>query len=213
MKGFPGQCTCALLVSPAGAHRCRCRCLPYCAASLQEFQEAARCLEFPPVQRDRVANLLLAYKSRWGRVEQGGPAGAGGRVGSCRICQAMPARVRCHGTMLPTSEAPRGAATPTRRNGGGVGKAAEELARGAAREALGPLLDAACTRLGAVVKRAFDIAAEQAQLQRGAGGGAGLGGRGRCGAAGAAERAWWAGVLLQGAPRMCDPAALPSTSR
>lgn len=55
------------------------------------------------------------------------------------------------------------------RNGGGVAKAAEELARGAAREALGPLLDAACARLGAVVKRAFDIAAEQSQLQRGSG--------------------------------------------
>lgn len=50
-----------------------------------------------------------------------------------------------------------------------MAKAAEELARGAAREALEPLLDAACARLGAVVKRAFDIAAEQAQLQRGSG--------------------------------------------
>lgn len=42
--------------------------LPGCPSQpyrLQEFQEAARCLEFPPVQRDRVANLLLAYKSRW----------------------------------------------------------------------------------------------------------------------------------------------------
>lgn len=56
-----------------------------------------------------------------------------------------------------------------RRNGGGVSKAAEELARGAAREALGPLLDAVCARLGAVVKRAYDIAADQAQHQRGAG--------------------------------------------
>lgn len=50
-----------------------------------------------------------------------------------------------------------------------MGRAAEELARGAAREALGPLLDAACARLGAVVKRAYDIAADQAQHQRGAG--------------------------------------------
>ena len=33
---------------------------------LQEFQEAARCLEFPPIPRDRVANILLAYKSRCG---------------------------------------------------------------------------------------------------------------------------------------------------
>ena len=31
---------------------------------LQEFQEAAKLLEFPSVQRDRVANILLAYKSR-----------------------------------------------------------------------------------------------------------------------------------------------------
>ena len=54
-----------------------------------------------------------------------------------------------------------------------MSKAAEELARGAAREALEPLLDAACARLGAVVKRAFDIAAEQAPLQRGAGEGGG----------------------------------------
>ncbi|PSC67591.1 dynamin-related GTPase [Micractinium conductrix] len=86
--------------------------------ALQEFQEAARCLEFPTVERDRVANLLLAYKSR---------------------------------------------------NGGGTSKAAEELARSAAREALGPLLDTACARLGAVVKRAYEIAVDQAQLQKGTG--------------------------------------------
>ena len=55
---------------------------------------------------------------------------------------------------------------PSRRNGGGSSKAAEELARCAARDALGPLLDAACARLAAVLRRAFDIAAEQAQLQR-----------------------------------------------
>lgn len=50
-----------------------------------------------------------------------------------------------------------------------MAKAAEELARGAAREALEPLLDAACGRLRAVVQRAFDIAVEQAHQQRGAG--------------------------------------------
>ena len=33
---------------------------------LAEFQEAAMLLEFPSVQRDRVANILLAYKSRCG---------------------------------------------------------------------------------------------------------------------------------------------------
>ena len=54
------------------------------------------------------------------------------------------------------------------RGGGGCARAAEELARGAAKEALGPLLDAACGRLGAVVRRAFDIAAEQGQLLKGA---------------------------------------------
>lgn len=85
---------------------------------VQEFVEAAKCLEFGVVSRERVANILLAYKGR---------------------------------------------------NGGGVGMAAEELARGAAREVLEPLLNSACTRLGAVVKRAYDIATEQAQLQRGSG--------------------------------------------
>jgi hypothetical protein len=46
---------------------------------LAEFQEAAKLLEFPSVQRDRVANILLAYKSRWVGVVQGGqPAGGGG---------------------------------------------------------------------------------------------------------------------------------------
>ena len=34
---------------------------------LAEFKEAAKLLEFPSVQRDWVANILLAYKSRWGR--------------------------------------------------------------------------------------------------------------------------------------------------
>lgn len=55
------------------------------------------------------------------------------------------------------------------RNGGGVSKVAEELARSAAREALGPLLDTAVMRLGAVVRKAYDIAADQAQTQRGVG--------------------------------------------
>ena len=41
------------------------------ARVLQEFQEAARCLEFPAVQRDRVANILLAFKSRWGLLRAG----------------------------------------------------------------------------------------------------------------------------------------------
>jgi hypothetical protein len=46
-----------------------------------------------------------------------------------------------------------------------VARAADQLARGAARDALNPLLDAAVVRLGSVIKRAYDIAAEQAQVQ------------------------------------------------
>ncbi len=42
-----------------------------------------------------------------------------------------------------------------------------------AREALGPLLDAACARLGFVLRRAFEIAAERTIT---AGGGRGRGG-------------------------------------
>ena len=46
---------------------------------LAEFQEAAKLLEFPSVQRDRVANILLAYKSRWvGAVQGEGKLGGGG---------------------------------------------------------------------------------------------------------------------------------------
>eukprot|EP00887_Chlorella_sp_A99_P005155 scaffold40.g5155.t1 len=86
---------------------------------LQEFAAAAQALEFPALPRDKIANILLAYKSRSGS--------------------------------------------------GGAAKAAEELARCAARDALGPLLDASCARLGAVVKRAYDIAAEAAAGQRGSG--------------------------------------------
>lgn len=118
------------------------------------------------MQRDRVANLLLAYKSRWG-------GGTLVYLFTRNHVVAISIRAACSPScsfdlcMPPASRPP--APTDSHRNGGGVGKAAEELARGAAREALGPLLDAACARLGAVVKRAYDIAADQAQHQRGAG--------------------------------------------
>jgi hypothetical protein len=42
---------------------------------LQEFQEAAKCLEFPAVQRDRVANILLALKGRCTPASKGQCAG------------------------------------------------------------------------------------------------------------------------------------------
>lgn len=148
-------------------HRLTAACPPATPGTLQEFQEAARCLEFPPVQRDRVANLLLAYKSRWAAGCVGGPSsGWIGRLLGCRTRCALQSSLSNLRTRLTCCLLP---GTNHRRNGGGVGRAAEELARGAAREALGPLLDAACARLGAVVKRAYDIAADQAQHQRGAG--------------------------------------------
>ena len=45
--------------------------------------------------------------------------------------------------------------------------AAQGIARSAARELLGPLLDTACARLGFVLRRAFDIASERQHLLRG----------------------------------------------
>lgn len=77
---------------------------------LNEFQEAAHALSFPAVARDKVANVLLAYK---GKNNYGGPA-----------------------------------------------RAAEDIARQSAREMLGPLLDTACRRLGFVIRRVVDIAAD-----------------------------------------------------
>jgi hypothetical protein len=46
--------------------------------------------------------------------------------------------------------------------------AAEDIARATAKELLGPLLDTACARLGFVLRRSFEIAAERTQLTRGA---------------------------------------------
>lgn len=50
---------------------------------------------------------------------------------------------------------------------GNISRAAEDIARSEARALLWPLLDTACTRLGYVLRRAFDNATEHAQLQRG----------------------------------------------
>jgi hypothetical protein len=50
-----------------------------------------------------------------------------------------------------------------RSRGDGAGapaRAAEELARSAARQALGPVLDAVCVRLGCIIRCAYEIAAE-----------------------------------------------------
>ena len=43
---------------------------------------------------------------------------------------------------------------------GAAARAAEEVARGAARQTLGPLFDAVCVRLGCVIRKAYEIAAE-----------------------------------------------------
>lgn len=47
---------------------------------------------------------------------------------------------------------------------GGYGQAAEDIARSTAREALGPLLDAACARLANVLRRCYDISSEKGVL-------------------------------------------------
>lgn len=49
-----------------------------------------------------------------------------------------------------------------RDNLGGAARAAEDIARQAAREMLAPLLDAACGRLAFVLRRSVDAAAERA---------------------------------------------------
>lgn len=48
---------------------------------------------------------------------------------------------------------------------GGAARAAEDIARQTARELLGPLLDAAVSRLGFVLRKALDIAADKAMRQ------------------------------------------------
>ncbi|KAK9808620.1 hypothetical protein WJX72_000661 [[Myrmecia] bisecta] len=85
---------------------------------LQEFQEAVQVLGFPTVARDKVANVLLAYKARG--------------------------------------------------QGGGSSKVAQDIARHTAKELLAPLLVTACGRLAAVLRRAFDVAAESSALMNGA---------------------------------------------
>ena len=49
----------------------------------------------------------------------------------------------------------------------GAHRAAQDIARQAARDLLGPLLDTACARLGSVLRRAFDIAADVQTLAAG----------------------------------------------
>ena len=90
----------------------------------------------------------IALQTSWGRS----------RAGAWRCGYGGASRLHPHLSQLHSHHGCR--------NGGGVHRAAEELACGAARDALHPLLDAACERLGAVVKRSYEIAAEQAQLQR-----------------------------------------------
>lgn len=53
---------------------------------------------------------------------------------------------------------------PQRARGGADSAllAAQEIARSSAREVLSPLLDTACARLSAVLRRAFDIAVDSA---------------------------------------------------
>ncbi len=48
-----------------------------------------------------------------------------------------------------------------------IAHAAQGIARSVARELLSPLLDAACARLGFVLRRAYDVACERQQLLEG----------------------------------------------
>lgn len=109
------------------------------------------------------------------------------------VCHLLTCRPSCNGFSSLRDSPPSCPQPNPSSNGGGTSKAAEELARSAAREALGPLLDTACARLGAVVKRAYEIAVDQAQLQKGTGAG--------CQARGCAGR--------QGKKKSC--CALPSS--
>lgn len=54
-----------------------------------------------------------------------------------------------------------------RKNTGGAMQAAQDIARNAARELLGPLIDTACARLGNVLRRCLDIATESATHLKG----------------------------------------------
>ncbi|KXZ53084.1 hypothetical protein GPECTOR_8g76 [Gonium pectorale] len=54
-----------------------------------------------------------------------------------------------------------------KHHNGGTAKAAEDIARLAAKEALGPLLDAACIRLAFILRRLYDIAADRAAATMG----------------------------------------------
>ncbi|KAG2498836.1 hypothetical protein HYH03_003029 [Edaphochlamys debaryana] len=54
-----------------------------------------------------------------------------------------------------------------KHHSGGTAKAAEDIARQAAKEALGPLLDAACIRLAFILRRLYDIAADRAAATMG----------------------------------------------
>jgi hypothetical protein len=88
--------------------------MPYsCSASCSVFCALATLAA--AVARDRVANVLLAYKGK--------------------------------------------------NHLGGAARAAEDIARQTARELLGPLLDAAVSRLGFVLRKALDIAADKAMRQ------------------------------------------------
>ena len=55
----------------------------------------------------------------------------------------------------------------TKGSGVNTGRAAQGIARSAARELLGPLLDTACARLGFVLRQAFDIASQRQHLLQG----------------------------------------------
>lgn len=140
---------------------------------LNEFQEAAQGLKFPAVARDKVANVLLAY--RYGTVTlcieklYQRPCAKkefwkGPRVNLWNSVVPI-ACLSFHGSVLVmhlSCNCPALTVCRGKNNMSGPARAAEDIARETAKDLLCPLLDCACSRLSYVIRRVFDIAADRA---------------------------------------------------
>lgn len=102
----------------------------------------------------KVANVLLDYYSTNPKIVNHNTKEGGGLT----LCGGAVPREKVVNVLL---------AHKAKGSGVNTGRAAQGIARSAARELLGPLLDTACARLGFVLRRAFDIASERQHLLRG----------------------------------------------
>jgi hypothetical protein len=113
------------------------------------------------VARDRVANVLLAYKGR-------NNVGGGARAAGALAVEKAASMQHMHASARRLAAAGRDcvALCPAQPSCAPVTCApalcAEDIARATARELLGPLLDAVCARLGFVLRKVFEIAADRA---------------------------------------------------